>query len=579
MTAPPLAPVFNPDHRRAALAQRLTPLVFDTETLLEAQSAAAETITPRELASDNEDDLRRLYRTAIDEFTAFALASEPMPVAEPVSALAAVRYRHARWIARALAPAWTASRAPAPLRSPIDEPISATHLLDGRPPALADDTLLAIALGAAGATPDIRADLPPAPAPRCESPPSLPEPRTIFIAGPVEIPLLTRVAAAWNERNAGAPALLVTKDPIAHDVGVEAITEDDLLGDTNPPNADPIDLAPLLDHACAETRRLLWSNPGLAPHLRFITTDYARAMRRQIARWTRLLETARVERIVAAYPHVALDVAAGTGIPATLLPHGPMVTAEDELYRSVAPEVALAAVGRTHADRLAKLQRQTVRLTGLPAPEAAEAHPAPPCDVLLLTVEPARPRDAGDLPRIWADQEINALRALAHTVDRRGWRLRVRRHPRYDRSEAFYRTIFGARLDLSPAGRPLTADAASAAALVTFSGPSSVILDVSTLGAPVILGTAPWAHAEPETWGLDEWPIAPDADTLDRMLAGAIGLQRAALVEQTVDARRRFDGGAEDPVGAMLDLIAGSGQPRTTTRTTRETRSVISARA
>jgi hypothetical protein len=552
-----ITPVFNRDHLHAARSQRLTPLVFDAETLLLAGDAA---LSPRELIADRAGELESLRREAIDALQAFAGAG-----AGDVAPLAAVLYRHARWIAKALLPAFVASCAGTLAPSP--EPLRATHLLDGRPSGLADDTLRAIALGAAGVPVQTATVLPGNPPPRSPQPPAAIDDSTLFIAGPVEQRFMAAIADAWRRDGDGSTPRLVTRQ-----------TEDELLGDLAPPPTPPIDWRPLIDASSDRLSSLLWTNPGLEPHLRFLAGAYARAMRRQIARWKRLLETGRVARVVAAYPCVALDVAAAAGTPSVLLPHGPMVAAEDDLYR-LTPATRIAAIGEPHARRLRSHGIGGAVVTGLPEPERAPAEPAPICDILILSVEPARPRDAGSLPRVWPDREIEAMRSLAAAARRRRWRLRLRRHPRYDRSIAFYRQIFGDALELSPPDRPLAADAAAAGLLLTFSGPSSVILDATRAGAAMLLGAESWAFATPEDWGLAQWPIARDAGKLERLIAEALASDGAleSIRRRSARALRAFDGAELDPLARTVDLIA-SAQPRAATRTIRDERSTTLAR-
>ena len=551
-----LHPVFGPKafHRGADASA----LVFDTEAL----GLLPDGVTPGELVGDRRA-LGALLRRAIGEFRAFAGHD-----GTGVTPLSCVMYRHVRWMAKALYPTWVASRAAGRLVAPSGGALPVTHLFDGRPAELADSTLLAAVLGATGARVQTRSVLPLEEGAGRDRGAELPKTRSVlFVAGPVEVGFLAVCAAGWDRGGDGSRAVLVTKGEGSGDVGVARVRESELLGRVSA----GLEMAGAgveeLEAIGGETTgRCLWRNPGLRAHRDFLCGAYARAMGQRVSEWRRVLSSGRIAGVVAAYPCPALDVAAELGVAAVLLPHGPMVTAEDGLYDTVPAGVRMGAIGEAHLGRLVArgAARGAVRLTGLPSaagvtgPSALET--ARLRDVLLLTAEPCRPRDAGSLPRVDPRREIAQLAAVGEAARRRGWRLRLRRHPRYDRSVAFYQQVLGGGVVMTAddARPPLGEEVRSARVVVTVSGPSSAILEASRFGVPVVVGTGSWDFASPDAWGVAAWPIAADSEALERMLTDAVEDDGCAarLAEQTLRAVRAFDGKRDDSATEITRLIS-----------------------
>ncbi len=295
----------------------------------------------------------------------------------------------------------------------------------------------------------------------------------------------------------------------------------------------------------------LLAGPGIRPHLAFLAGPYFAAIAGNVERWAAAIERHRPAAVVASYPGVPLEVAARAGVPAILLPHGPMMIGEDRYHRCLPESVVIGAVGPRHHQALLAdgIAAGRVRITGVAgagagvtaatAP-AADRRPGEPLRILLPTGEAARPTQVGTLPVVDFAREHAAIAAIAAAAERRGWTLQVRPHPRYDRDAAFYASAVGHRRGVSvvPAtDRPLGEALAAADAVVFTGAPSSALAEAAVAGRPVLRLTAADLLEHSVRWGLEAVAHEGDPASLMHRL-DTLAADQGAWTEAAAEAAR-----------------------------------------
>ncbi len=289
----------------------------------------------------------------------------------------------------------------------------------------------------------------------------------------------------------------------------------------------------------------LLAGPGIRPHLAFLAGPYAAAIAGNLERWASAIQRHRPAAVVASYPGVPLEVAARIGVPAILLPHGPMMIGEDRYHRCLPEAVAIGAVGpRHHASLLADgIAAERVRITGVPrtagpTSRTVDRRPGDGFHILLPTGEAARPTQVGALPVVDFVREHAAIAAIATAAAQRGWTLHVRPHPRYDRDAAFYASAVGDTpgVTVVPASARPLGDALAMADVVLFTGaPSSALAEAAAAGRPVLRLTSAELADHAGRWGLEAIAREPDAAGLLGRL-DALAADPAAWADAAAEA-------------------------------------------
>ncbi len=563
-------------------------LVFESEAHAGLIARGIDAITPESLIGPAaRDTLRDLDRAALAFWGAQARVEHA-----GLNIFDLVPYRHARWIHRLLYPAFTLLRAidehrPAALRL-LDTPSG--HALD-RPAGTRRMTALhALAAGIASmrdltchvAPPLLGPTDEPATAPSAANGPArVPPGHVLMIGSGPDLRRHAAIARAWREID-DRPVIHVYQAPdeaglaALAGAGETALAERAYTGEA--PEIGALAAGPAraafegAARILAEPLRAVFANPGLAGHFDFLFGPYAHAMATNAARWRRAIGALRPGVVVSSYPTVALDVAAALGLPTLILPHGPMMTQQPEYHALLPASTSIAAVGRRHAELLIRegIAAERIHVTGVVgAPAARPARGAsPPVDpptLLIPTSDTSHPAALGMLPAVGFDREGEAMRELLSAACARGWRVVIRRHPRYDRDESYYRSLAPAgagsflRLTDGANAPPFDEAVSQSSAVVLTGAPSSAIPEASGFGRPVYLLAQAAMFFDPAAWGLDAWPIFDSVTALTAELETLFAdpARRARRASQCAAAARDFLGAqAGTPETATAHAIA-----------------------
>lgn len=610
-------------------------LAIDAESHAALLARGTTHLTPWDVLDDagvEHDAFSPVWREAID-----AWSEEAAVRAHGLDLMSLARYRHARWAARLLWATLVVRAAIARLRpARVHAHIGpGEHAMDapdhaGKPgpvllaaAAAADLAGVPVQLTSDGLARD-DATSTPVPAlidsmsahaaarPRYgPDPASLAEPHVLMVGNGPEVNALCRVAAELR-RLGGPPSVVVSKTGLEGEqtqafagamVWAEAAYWRAARGGDRPwadraINADD-EAAPIasgaIDRFLAGAGRgplaAVLRHPLLRGHLAFLFGPYARAMARQAEGWASAFEAGGAIALVTAYPAPVVDVAAARGVPTLVLPHGPMITADVELYRTLPATTLIGAACAAHLRTLARSGVEASRtvLTGVPgsnfgdAPEPSPAigATAPATDgaagatgrILLMTAETAAFDRLGGPPPVRFDRDVRTLSSLAAAAREHGWRITVRPHPRFDRPAAFYQRVCGAETLIDDGARrprvALSEALASSHVAVVLGGPSSSLLDGASAapGTPVILHAGSMVFRGPEAWGLESWPRADDDAALVATLDACVTspARRAELAERTRTALAAFRGhdpGLATPLAAQAVLTLANAAPR-----------------
>jgi hypothetical protein len=367
------------------------------------------------------------------------------------------------------------------------------------------------------------------------------------------------------------------------------LTADVATGDDHP-DRDGALRAAWMDAArrAPQPMRCLFANRHLSPHFDFIFGDYARRLAWRVRAWRRLLRELRPSLLVVNHPAPALDIAAGAGVPTLALPHGLMVLGHASWFEPP-PSTRVAAINPGHAERLRPHHDATlVRVTGDPGMEPLEARvqaarrarpalrrglrsrlgrqPDTPV-VALLTTCISSPAQAATAPTVDWPRALADLEAVAAMAARRPeWAFALRCHPRYDHRGLYARIgdRAGGVLHILD-DEPLESLAAAADAIVVPNGISSVLVEASLAGTPVVVLDSAMTWWDHRRWGTDAWPRVNGVPALERWLGAAMSAARESAAAAARHAARSFlgpEGEAAASAAAWIEEIAAGARPR-----------------
>lgn len=539
--------------------RRRAVLTLDAESCMQLRSSGIDALSP------DYADLEQQAQVAHSFWRENAAISH-----RGANLLALVGYRHSRWITRLCAVACAVNAAIdriAPQTLIVRTPPGG-HALDRPADAHHAGALAAVALGVAStrglmtvvdAPPPLPLHNPPRPHPSPRHQPTTED----FETSPGHLLCILdgsehSRAQPWIERL--RPTLSEGVVVATHGEQREgSIGVDDYAGPRQR-RTEPLDEA-ALNHLLNSAKRLshairpIFCSQGLTEHFAFIFRDYAASVASNLDRWLMALRARKPGAVVAAYPSIATEAAAITGTPTLILPHGPMMTATKSFYSTLPKSTRIGAVNKVHASALTAqgINRNRIHITGSPIPAHDTATHAPrttePPTALFPTLDVAIPTHLGEPPAVSLEDEIAAMRSVAFALSQRGWRIRLRPHPRYDRSREFYRRALADIPDKlfilgSQSTTTLAQDVQGSTAVVFCATPTSAIPECAALGRPVVLTGGAASPAVLGSYGIADFHAEPTIkgaiEHLERIRSDEIFARQQT--ERSMHAARAFSG-------------------------------------